>query len=162
LVSGISECLNARNSLAIDDDIDIAAAQIDDALNNYDRFEVDIERIREGFSEKVVLPKLKVWLQEKIVEIGCPDDGRWFLDDLNMRLASHGRRMNLQFHDDERKFFDWMEKVEGIGPGRDIDPYDEDALFGTEELNHPPRKPSIISKERIRKMARRIVRGVDT
>ncbi len=157
LKSGISDFFSPESCLAIDDDIQAGADQINDALNNYDRFCIDVERIRNGFSEQVYRPRLKAWLSAKITAMGCPDDGRWFLDDLNMRLASHGRRMNLQFHDREDTFMEWMGRLEQIAPGSPVDPYDEDTLFGINELNKPARAPGIFDRAKLKAKARRLL-----
>jgi len=137
LVSGILSTLNGKNAMAVDDEPAVAARQIDEALENYSRYKVDVDAARQTFSATVNRPKLQAWLGNKIEAMNRPLQGRWFLDDLSLRLASHGRRMNLQFGDREDTLHAWMDKIETLGAPGAPDPYDEDALFGTSNLNRP-------------------------
>ncbi|HEY2010090.1 MAG TPA: hypothetical protein VGH23_13950 [Rhizomicrobium sp.] len=137
LVSGILPSLDNSNSLAVEDDPAVAARQIADALENYARFWVDIAAARQSFSTSVNQPRLRAWLAAKIMAAGRPVSGRWLLDDLNMRLAGHGRRVNLQFMDKPESLLAWLDVIETLGGPGAPDPYDDDALFGRKSLNRP-------------------------
>lgn len=137
LVSGIRSSLDYSNSLAVEDDPATAARQIVEALEKYGRFNVDIGKAQQRFSAVVSKPRLQEWFIRKFEQAGKPVEGRWLLEDLNMRLAGHGRRVNLQFIDREDTFLSWLEKIERLGMPGASDPYDEDVLFGTRNLNKP-------------------------
>lgn len=137
LVSGILSSLDDSNALAVDDAPLTAARQIVDGLENYARYRVDIEKARQTFAAAVNKPRLQAWFSRKIELAGRPVEGRWLLDDLSMRLAGHGRRMNLQFLDREDTFLPWLEKIESLGTAGAPDPYDEDTLFSKRNLNKP-------------------------
>lgn len=159
LQSGILSSLDAANSLAVDDDPKLAARQINEALENYSRYHVDVEDARHNFAASANKERLQSWLSRRIETFGRPVDGRWFLEDLSMRLACHGRRINLQYVNNEPGFFDWMEKVDRIRLDPTIDPYDEDSLYGVTDLNFPDAgKPSQLVQS-IRKIGRRIKHG---
>jgi glycosyltransferase involved in cell wall biosynthesis len=137
LVSGILSSLDQSNSLAVEDDPETAARQIANALENYDRYRVDVSKARDEFSAAVNQPKLEAWLSEKIHAQNKPIAGHWLLNDLNMRLAGHGRRVNLQFMDDRQSFLSWLDRIETIGQPGGPDPYDDDEVFGRQSLNRP-------------------------
>jgi hypothetical protein len=128
LRSGLNSYLNANNTVFIDDAIESAATQIKIAFDEYYRFEIDREAMQEVFCEKWNIPKLRTFLVDKLAEIGCGEDGDWYLDELNLRLACHGRKHNMQFMNDERLFLSWMAKVESC---INYEP-DEDYLFGSD------------------------------
>jgi hypothetical protein len=158
LISGMKEQLDKSNSLQIDDDCDRAAAVIDEALTNYERFKVDAAWARRVFSETHHRHTLQAELSDFISRRGLPVEGRWFLDGLSMRLACHGRRQNLQFHNRERSFFEWASRVDSLGPENPIDPYDDDALFGRNDLNTPPSLVFSLVSGKLRTVARAIRR----
>ena len=135
LRSGILHHLDDTNTLRIDDDPDAAAAQIDEALSSVGRFHVDRERMRMAFSAERNRPPLLDHFTAFFARHGKPMRGRWFLDDLHLRLAGHGRKHNYQFLSNDALFFDWLDKV------RRIETYDEDALFGSEPLNDVVARP---------------------
>ncbi len=130
LVSGLDDYLNDENAVFIDDAIEPAARQIKDAFDAYDRFNIDRAAMQEVFCESRNIPKLRAFLSEKLLAIGGGIAGDWYLDELDFRLACHGRKHNMQFMNDERLFFDWMAKVEDC---KDSEP-DEDYLFGSDPL----------------------------
>jgi hypothetical protein len=131
LESGISKHLDETNSVKISDDIVTAVAQIQDALQYYDRFSIDRQSVREAFLANRHLPQLHSILSAHITELGRPVEGRWFLDDLHLRLAGHGGKYSFQFMNQERVFFDWLAKNDPLANGsvREFDPYEEDSFF---------------------------------
>lgn len=157
LISGMGNELNDSNSLHVNDDCDQAAAAIDEALTKYDRFNVDIEQARRAFSEGRHKPMLQAKLSDLILKRGLPVEGRWFLDGLSMRLAGHGRRQNLQFYDRESSFIKWTTRIEALGSDSTLDPYDEDALFGTDNLNRPQSLIVPLVSNKLRNIARTII-----
>jgi glycosyltransferase involved in cell wall biosynthesis len=130
LRSGIQKHLTPENAIFIDDESAIAARQIIDGLNKYERYVVDREAMNNVFGEQIHLPKLQDYLSRLIHSMKRPIEGRWYLDDLHLRLACHGQKYNSQFMNNERLFFDWLAKIEGL---KDREP-EEDLLFGTEPL----------------------------
>jgi hypothetical protein len=126
LRTGIREWLTPQNTLFVDDDPAAAAAQIHDALENYDRFEVDVAAARRAFGASTNVPLLKERLTAVLEAAGKPVDGEWYLRDLHLRLACHGQKHNSQFMGrDGKLFFHWLEAVQRL------DPYDEDAVLGS-------------------------------
>ncbi|HMH64796.1 MAG TPA: hypothetical protein VK515_04380 [Rhizomicrobium sp.] len=141
LASGIRAQTTAANSVFIEDDTAVAVAEISDALDHYDRYQIDLAAMRDLFCEDTHIPELREWLSRKIAAKGSPVEGRWFLNDLHMRLACHGQKLNLQIMNREALFFRWFGQVDG-GPGRvpgAYDPYDEDAVFGGYDPDDTPR-----------------------
>jgi hypothetical protein len=140
LESGISKHLDERNSVKISDDRDAAVTQIQDALQRYDRFSIDRQSIREAFLADRHLPQLRSILSAQITAHGKPVEGRWFLDDLHLRLAGHGRKYSFQFMNQERVFFDWLAKNDPLANGAvgEFDPYEEDRFFGVDGLDDGP------------------------
>jgi hypothetical protein len=125
LQTGIRAQLTAQNTLFVDDDPAAAAAQIQDALENFERFEVDQATVRLAFAASANLPALQRRLVTIIEAAGRPVEGEWYLRDLHLRLACHGQKYNSQLMGrDGRLFFRWLEAVQHI------DPYDEDAVLG--------------------------------
>jgi len=131
LESGISKHLDETNSVKISDDIASAVTQIQDALQRYDRFSIDRQSIREAFLADRHLPQLRSILSSHITALGKPIEGRWFLDDLHLRLAGHGRKFSFQFMNREQVFFDWFTKNDPLANGTvgEFDPYEEDSFF---------------------------------
>jgi hypothetical protein len=136
LESGIRIPLFSENTLLIDDDIPKAVAQIREGLANYHRFSVDGKKACEAFAADHHRGMLQASLSDRILSMGCEVQGRWFLDDLHLRLACHGQKRNYQYMDDDEQFFNWIEKVSGHrdSEGQLFDPYDEDAMFGDDEV----------------------------
>lgn len=130
LVSGLDKHISTENTVFIDDDIDVAAQQIVDALAQYTRFKIDTTAMQRLFCDTYHVPQLREFLSEKILATGAQVDGAWYLDELDFRLACHGRKHNMQFMNDDRLFFDWIAKIEQC---TDAEP-DEDYLFGSAPL----------------------------
>lgn len=130
LRSGIQQHLTTENSIWIDDELEVGVKQILEGLNNYDRFRIDVEKIRSTFCTTVFEPQLREYLSNIIVSSGRPVEGQWYLNDLHLRLACHGQKHNYQFLNDEALFFDWIEKIGNLSEGEP----DEDRLFGAEPL----------------------------
>jgi hypothetical protein len=125
LRSGINSQLTDKNTLFVDDDPKTAAAQIHDALRDYERFTVDVEAARRAFGERAHLDQLRERLGGLVSAAGAPVEGDWYLRDLHLRLACHGQKYNSQLMDgDAGRFFRWLEAVERH------DPYDEDGVLG--------------------------------
>jgi len=137
LKSGIRAQTTEQNTVFIDKDIETAVSQIDHALTHYDRYQVDMAAVEDMFCEEKHIPELKAWLSELIRSRGKPVDGAWFLNDLHMRLACHGQKLNLQIMNRENLFFSWFAQINGRLPG--FDPYDEDAVFGGLNPDDSPR-----------------------
>jgi len=129
LSSGINHCLNKNNSIAISDVPDIAAQQIDAALENYDElFQLDREDAQRKFSQFYNLEQFKDNLSGMLKSKGFQTNGRWFLESLHLRLACHGEKVNYQFFNDERLFFDWFSKIKIMNSlNQELD---EDFLYG--------------------------------
>lgn len=132
LSSGIRHFLDDRNCVFIDDDPLEASRQVVDALDHYERYGVDTDRLRPIFCEGPNRERLRSRLATLIEAGGRPVDGEWYLDELHLRLACHGQKYNYQLMDDEAQFFEWVRLVE------EVDPYDEDALIGPLGLNEAP------------------------
>jgi len=140
LASGIKPYLSPSDTLYVSDDIETSVRQIGDALKDYGRFHVDVGHIEATFSAAAHIPVLEERISTFIAATGAPIEGRWFLNDLHLRLPCHGFRHETQFMNREGLFFDWLDRIDAIS-GRaagDFDPYDEDAIFGTEPLNDSP------------------------
>jgi len=153
LRSGIHHYLDDSNTLQIDDAPGVAAAQIDEALSSVERFFVDRERMRAAFSAERNRQPLLDHLTALFARRGKPMQGRWFLDDLHLRLAGHGRKHNYQLLSNDALFFDWLAKV------REMETYDEDALFGSEPLDDLVARPwEAQPASRWRKLARPLSR----
>jgi glycosyltransferase involved in cell wall biosynthesis len=143
LISGLQQYLNSQNTLFIEEDISEAAHQILKALSHYDRFNVDANLMQKNFCDVYHIPKLKAYLSERIVATGRPVDGKWCLDDLDLRLACHGQKHNSQFMNNEQLFFDWIEKILQHGS----EELCEDYFFGNEPLDDKQKiTPTIIIK----------------
>lgn len=125
-----------KNSLSVSDNESLAAKSIYSALNEYDNFEIDIEKTNDRFSEQLNIPKLLNILIQILKDEGfetVEDD--FYLEKLSSRVCSHYRKGNFQFLDFEsNKFFDWFSKIEN----QKFEPYDEDTFF----FNIHPKKES--------------------
>jgi hypothetical protein len=130
LVSGLNKHLTSENSVSIDDDAATAAQQVMNALLNYSDFKVDETSMQRLFCDIHHTAIFRDFLSEKILASDAVVEGKWYLDELDLRLACHGRKHNMQFMHDERLFFDWMGKIESC---TDDEP-DEDYLFGNTPL----------------------------
>jgi hypothetical protein len=130
LVSGLNDYLNHENAVFLEDEIELAARQIKESLDEYHRFKIDRVAMQKIFCETWNAPRLRAFLSEKILATGADIDGDWYLDGLNNRLACHGVKHNMQFMNDDRLFFNWMAKIEAC---IDKEP-DEDYLFGNSPL----------------------------
>lgn len=135
LRSGINELLTPTDSMFIQDDVNAAAAQILDGLTHYDRYHIDSEVVRSLFSEARFRPVLQQYLSGLITSTGYPIEGNWYLHDLHLRLACHGQKHNCQFMNNEKLFFEWLEKINALGDA----PPDEDFLFGWKEFSDHPK-----------------------
>ena len=129
LVSGLNGYLNEANTLFIEPDVETAAQQIADALDGYARFRIDRQAMQQLFCDVHHKPALREFLSEKMRIRGLAVQGDWYLEELDLRLACHGRKHNMQFMNDERLFFDWIHKVEHC-----VGEPTEDYLFGNEPL----------------------------
>lgn len=141
LRSGIRSDLSTDDTLFVDDAPEIAARQINAALQGYERYRVDIEKFRKLYGRDANFPRFQDALAERIRARGLPVDGRWFAEDLHLRLACHGQFQNFGFFFSEKVFFDWMVKLDKPG-GMTADPYDEKAFYGDLFID----KPSLIQR----------------
>lgn len=138
--------LDDRNSIAVDDEPAAAAAQIDRALRNYDRFEVDVGRARELFGASANVEPFRLRLEELLRTDGHAVDGDWYLDDLHVRLTCHGQKEDPQLMTGEERFFGWLHASER-------DPYDEDAVnaqIGVSDWRRLPPRPGLVQRARRR------------
>jgi len=124
---GILDCLNDRNTLYLNDDIDSDANAIVKALDNYSGFSIDIKAIEKFRAEKNS-PFLKKRLMDIIISLNCPTEGDWYLENLHLRLSGHGIKHNFQFMEDENSLFHWLDYV------HQNNPYDEDGSWREEKL----------------------------
>jgi glycosyltransferase involved in cell wall biosynthesis len=130
LVSGLNSLLTPERSLAIDDNPELAARQLLDALEHTDRFRIDREAILDAYGDKANGPRLQASISSVIRAEGQGVEGRWFLSHLDTRLACHGGKLNYQFLRNEHVFDTWFERVNTLSS--DADPYNEDWLYGTD------------------------------
>ncbi|HLG69033.1 MAG TPA: glycosyltransferase [Chloroflexota bacterium] len=124
LQSGIEGDFDETNSLLIDDNIEVAVRQIDEALTDYGRFAVDVPRFRQQYCAKYREEELKQFLGLRLQERGYSVDGEWFLHDLPQRLCGHGQKLDAQFEYNDALFHEWLRRVSAG------DPYDEDFVIG--------------------------------
>lgn len=124
---GILDCLNDKNTLYLNDDIDLDADAIAKALDNYSDFSIDRQAIEKFKAEKNT-HLLKKHLTSIITSLNCPTEGDWYLEDLHLRLAGHGLKHNFQFTEDENSLFHWLDYVQ------EKNPYDEDGSWREEKL----------------------------
>jgi hypothetical protein len=160
LESGISGHLDEHNSLKIDDCIATAVAQIESGLRDYDRFSIDRQAVREAFSSNLHTPRLLSTLSDRIAALDKPVVGRWFLEDLHLRLAGHGRKYAFQFMKQEQAFLNWLAKndLPHEGPDSDFDPYDEDYVVGVDDIEDGPLSASLPRAPRKNPIARMLSR----
>jgi len=122
---GMRDILNEKNTLFIDDDVDLSSNQVIDALNSYSRFTVETKDIERQFCAQYHEEPLKDYLSKQILSRNRPVDGKWYLEDFPNRLSGHGLKYSFQFMYSEDLFFHWLDRSEKG------DPYDEDAIFST-------------------------------
>ena len=152
LRSGLNEYLSDSNSIRISDEPSKGVDQILEALNHYDQFSADRRIVRQAFSESAHLQEFQSYLTDRIKAAGFKVEGRWYLEDLHLRLACHGKKHHLQFFNREQLFFDWLERVNALTS----DYADEDFLAGKGEIVDTPtfrqtlRKYAAISVHRVR------------
>lgn len=113
--------LDEHNSIAVDDDPVAAAAAIDQALGTCDEFRADVDKAQRIFGASANIGHFQARLEELLREDGHAVDGDWYLEDLHIRLACHGRKEDPQLMSGEERFFGWLQASER-------DPYDEDAV----------------------------------
>ncbi len=136
LRSGIRRDFSERDTLFVDDDPAIAAGQINLALQDYDRFRVDVPKFQALYGRDANLPRFQDALAAQIRARGRSVEGAWFLEDLHLRLACHGQVQNFGFFFSEKLFFDFMAKLDMPG-GMTADPYDEAAFYGDLSADRP-------------------------
>lgn len=134
LRSGLNDWLSDQNSIRIADEPLKGAAQILEVLNHYDQFSLDRQMVKRAFSESEHLQGFQSYLAERITEAGFKVEGRWYLEDLHLRLACHGQKRHAQFFYRENMFFNWLEKARTLN----TDYADEDFLNGTGPFNDDP------------------------
>ncbi len=121
---GIKNYLSGQHCLMVDDEIELASVQIQKALDGYNQYRVDVDKMRAIFCETHNLERLRDYLSKLIVETGCPVEGEWYLKDLHLRLSGHGQKYSVQFMNNEQLFFKWLQRVETC------DVYNEDEILG--------------------------------
>ena len=127
LRSGINNTLDENNSIKISDNNFLASEQILHALSNYHSFLVDRKQSRQFFSESVHLSNLKSLITDLYPQVS-EHDGLWHLDELHLRLACHGQKVNTQFFNNSDTFFEWFNRAEKICNSNEL--LDEDYLNG--------------------------------
>lgn len=141
LRTGMRKDFSSEDTFFVDDDPAIAARQINQALHDYERFHVDVERFRRLYGRTANLPRFQGALSDALAARRMPIEGRWFLEDLHLRLACHGQIQNFSLFYSEQLFFDWIAKVDLQG-GMTADPYDEQAFYGDLSAD----KPTIVQR----------------
>jgi hypothetical protein len=134
LRSGLNEWLSDGNSIRIADEPSKGVSQILEALSRYDRFFPDRWKMKRAFSESEHLQSFQGYLAEHIGAAGFKVEGKWYLEDLHLRLACHGKKHHLQFFNREKLFFDWLERANALTS----DYADEDFLAGTGDITDTP------------------------
>jgi len=116
LKSGINTFLNKTNSFAYKDDNvkpRFIAKQIYKYINlksqNINKSKDNIE----NFSEEKNIPKLKIFFERLInsKNLQLNKKERWYLHDLNKRLACHSNSFGLTFYNNDKAFFNWFKKI---------------------------------------------------
>ena len=123
LDTGIVGVFDNKNTLTIDDNIDLATQQINQGLQNYSSFKIDDKKICRLCSERHNKPIFKAKLSKLLTQMSYQVAGEWYLEDLSFRLCGHGRKFSFQSLDDDRQFFFWFDKITSVNP------YDEDGLI---------------------------------
>jgi hypothetical protein len=132
LTSGLNRFLGSENSIRVSDEPAAAAREIADGLAASARFAIDRDATRELFAESRNVPRVRAALAEIIERAGRPVDGEWYLEDLHLRLACHGEKLNYQLMGGGEQFFTWLAAMEAAR-----DPYDEDVLVRDLALGDP-------------------------
>ena len=144
LTSGLNGFLGPENSVRVSDDPADAARSIAEALATPARFAIDAEATRDLFAESRNVPRLRAALTETLERAGRPVDGEWYLEDLHLRLACHGEKLNYQLMGGGEQFFAWLAAMEAAP-----DPYDEDVLVRDLGLGDPYARGRTAWRERL-------------
>ncbi len=136
LRSGINNTLDKKNSIKVSDNNELAAEQILHSLSNYHSFLVDRKQSKQFFSESVHLSNLKSLITDLYPQVS-EHDGVWHLNELHLRLACHGQKVNTQFINNSNAFFEWFNRAEKICNSDEI--FDEEYLNseGIEDYSTP-------------------------
>lgn len=109
LRSGLDPYLDRSNCIRFPDGPEEAASVVAEALNEPGRWTVDRERLRLALSEKENLGQLRSRLSNIAGESA---EDAWCLNELHVRLACHGQKVNYQIVNSERALLDWFARVE--------------------------------------------------
>src|SRR4051794_36352960 len=142
LTSGLNRFLGDRNALFVSDDPAEAAGEMARALDHSGRFAIDADDTRRLFSAAVNVPRLRSRLSALIEQTRRPVTGEWYLEDLHLRLAGHGEKINYQLMEGGGAFFAWLEAAQA-------DAYDEDALVSALGVRDPYERSPAPWRERI-------------
>lgn len=123
LHSGVNNYLNKSNCVFLEDDHEVAAKQIIQALASYYRFKISIKKTQQIFGARKNTKKLQYFLKSILESEGYTVDGDWCLEDLQFRLPGHGRKFNYQFMDDDLALINWLKAA------RNVDPLDEEIFY---------------------------------
>jgi hypothetical protein len=125
--SGVNKYLNNKNTLFVDEDLDLAASQICNALRKKDSFQTNVRMSRNLFSEKANIPRLHTFLKKIFKQKKFILEGDFMLHNLANRLACHGQKNNFQIMNSEKLFFKWIERAENFNTK--IDLFSEEDYF---------------------------------
>jgi len=124
LRTGIDSELDSSNTIRLPPDNNEAAQLLASVLDGESKIQIDLEKVKNYFSEESNLPTLKNRLTALA---GTADENTWLLEDLHLRLACHGQKLNYQIMNSDQEFFSWMAKAESAST-QDAD-LDEDYFF---------------------------------
>lgn len=128
LRSGITKLVDRPDiCVKISDDLELAWKQVQHVIQTrLKNFKVDVEAFRRLFGAQYNTDNFKDALAAVLRLDGKICQGKWFLQDLHLRLPCHGRKQQLQlaWPADEGRFFAWMKNMRN-----GVDPLDEDSLF---------------------------------
>ena len=134
LTTGLDKHLNDSNCLRLPASTREAAVILSSALGSMEFFDVDRTLMRQAFSEAVHVPMLKKSLSRSF---GTAPETSWELEDLHVRLACHGEKLNYQIMNSEKAFLHWMGRVEEACQKNLT--MDEDYLFPPDRPMDKPR-----------------------
>jgi hypothetical protein len=148
LTSGLNVFLDDRNSVRVSDEPAEAAREMAAALDDPRRFAIDRDETRRLFSAAHNAPLLRERVSAMIERAGRPVEGEWSLEQLHLRLAGHGEKINYQLMRGGDQFFAWLDAVQA-------DPYDEDALVRALGVRDPYARSTGSWRERLAARLRR-------
>lgn len=123
LKCGMHHLFDKESVIKLEDSPDVAAEQLNKALNEITSLVVDKSKYQALFGEKNNLEILKEELSQRLLSSGFVLEGNWYLANLHLRLACHGEKFNYQICDNPKFLETWFERIVKFHPE------DEDNLF---------------------------------